>query len=85
MACGVYYLWDGERVVYVGASMNAEKRIRAHAYKGMPFIQAFFDPCDPADLRDRECAAIREFKPCLNEANTSQACDIREGAIGAQQ
>lgn len=68
-ACGVYYLWDGERVLYVGASVNVQRRLGDHARAGVPFIQAFFDECDPTELQDRETAAIREFKPCLNENN----------------
>lgn len=69
MGCGVYYLWDGERVLYVGASVNVTARLYSHFYNGIPFIQAFYDPCTPAELRDKEAAAIKEFRPVLNEQN----------------
>lgn len=70
MACGVYYLWDGERVLYVGASLHVETRLRRHANEGLiPFIQAFFDACSPEELAGKECEAIREFRPVLNEHN----------------
>lgn len=68
--CGIYYLWDGERVVYVGQSKDVEKRLSQHAHRGTPFIQAFFDPCAPSELLDREAIAIREFRPVLNEQNS---------------
>ena len=65
MKSGIYYLWDGERVLYVGASIDVPSRLRVHA-RNIPFIQAFFDPCTPDQLGEREAAAIREFKPVLN-------------------
>lgn len=69
MACGVYYLWDGERVLYVGASTQVERRLASHARGDIPFIEAFFDQCAPEELKSRECAATKEFRPVLNEVN----------------
>jgi excinuclease UvrABC nuclease subunit len=70
MACGVYYLWDGECVLYVGASRDVERRLSQHAHNDVPFIQAFYDECAERELLDREAAAIREFRPKLNVLNT---------------
>lgn len=77
MACGVYYLWDGERVQYVGASRHVERRLSEHQRNGIPFIQAFYDECDPSELDDREAAAIREFRPVLNERNVHNCATIQ--------
>jgi excinuclease UvrABC nuclease subunit len=70
--CGIYYLWDGERVLYVGKSTNVRRRLREHARAEIPFIQAFFDPCTADELDSREMAAIREFRPTLNIRTTRE-------------
>ena len=67
--CGVYYLTDGLTVLYVGASVNVEARVRQHSQSDIDFSQVFVDQCTPDQLRDLECAAIREFKPPFNEMN----------------
>jgi len=62
---GVYYLWDGARVIYVGSSVNVEKRIRAHR-RNIDFAGYFCDPCEPSELPNKEAEAIKEFRPLLN-------------------
>jgi hypothetical protein len=65
--CGVYYLWDGAAVLYVGASSHVEKRIRQHVNQSdIDFCGYFCDPCAPEELRERELAAIAEFSPPYN-------------------
>ena len=68
--CGVYYLTDGLDVLYVGASRNVEARIRQHA-RNIDFSQVFVDQCEADQLPVMEAKAIREFRPPLNEANTT--------------
>jgi predicted GIY-YIG superfamily endonuclease len=68
--CGVYYLTDGLDVLYVGASRNVEARIRKHA-SSIDFAQVFVDQCSPDQLPVLEAKAIKEFRPPLNEANTT--------------
>jgi len=63
---GVYYLWDGAQVLYIGASINVERRLRQHR-RNIDFSGYFVDKCEESELRDREATAIREFKPKLNE------------------
>jgi hypothetical protein len=73
---GVYYLWDGSEVLYIGSSINVERRVAKHAYSGLDFAGYFCDPCRKRELRDREAAAIREFRPLLNE---QMVADLRGG------
>ena len=68
--CGVYYLTDGLDVIYVGCSINVERRIQHHA-STIDFSQVFVDQCEPHQLRDLEAKAIREFNPPLNEQSTT--------------
>ncbi len=42
---GVYYLTDGLDVLYVGKSVNVERRIRSHASR-IDFSQVFVDRCE---------------------------------------
>lgn len=63
--CGVYYLWDGERVLYVGASVNVERRVRQHA-DNIDFIGYFCDECKKEELNVEESRAIQLFRPILN-------------------
>lgn len=67
--CGVYYLWDGAEVLYVGQSTDVARRISEHRNheRGLDFAGYFVDECPAADLAVREATAIREFKPILNE------------------
>lgn len=67
--CGVYYLLDDNlAVIYVGASKNVKQRLSAHR-SNIRFDLYCYDECEESELRERECAAIRKFRPKLNEAN----------------
>jgi hypothetical protein len=76
---GVYYLWDGSEVLYIGASVNVERRIAQHASSGLDFAGYFCDQCAADELQDRESAAIREFRPALNERMTTIRADQTGG------
>ena len=65
--CGVYYLWDGAQVIYIGSSRNVPRRISKHRSSRLDFAGYFVDECKPEQLLDMEAAAIKEFKPILNE------------------
>lgn len=67
--CGVYYLWDGTQVLYIGCSKNIEGRISAHRRR-FDFAGYFIDKCEEGQLLDKEAQAIREFRPKYNIANT---------------
>lgn len=66
---GVYFLCRGEKVVYVGQSMNVFSRVAAHAARieGV-FDRAFYVPCCRALLNETERYWIRKLQPELNSA-----------------
>jgi predicted GIY-YIG superfamily endonuclease len=64
--CGVYYLWDGASVLYVGASTNVRARIQAHCRNGIDFCGYFCDECAEDQLHDLEQAAIMRYAPPFN-------------------
>lgn len=70
--CGVYYLWDGERVLYVGQSVNVEARVRQHRSAGIDFAGYFCDECNKSELNRLEAKAIIELRPKLNETRNLQ-------------
>ena len=63
---GIYYLWDGASVIYVGKALNVRKRIAQHRSTRLDFAGYFVDECEPSELNAREATAIEEFKPLLN-------------------
>jgi excinuclease UvrABC nuclease subunit len=64
--CGIYYLWDGAEVLYVGKSINVQKRIARHRSARLDFSGYFVDTCAPLELDRREAQAIAEFSPKHN-------------------
>lgn len=62
---GVYFLMDGEEVIYIGKSLNPFARIGAHVLE-KDFDGVFVLPVDEKDLTDYEGALIVYFKPRLN-------------------
>ncbi len=71
--CGVYYLWDGAVVIYVGQSTHIENRIASHRATRLDFAGYFVDEYPEQELNEREAKAIAEFKPKLNESSNLQA------------
>ena len=65
--CGIYYLWDGAAVLYVSSSRDVYARVAEHCRGGLDFCGFFFDACDPAEMPQKEAAAIREFDPPYNQ------------------
>jgi len=68
--CGVYYLFDGADVLYIGSSLDIGSRISAHR-RNIDFAGYFVDECRPEQLIELEVKAIQEFKPLLNECYVS--------------
>lgn len=70
-ASGVYFLLDGDEVVYVGQSVNVYSRIGQHT--GKRFDRYAFVPC-PIDALDRlESLYIHCLRPRLNGMQTNGA------------
>lgn len=61
---GIYFLLKGDVVVYVGQSMNVEKRVTAHRDKDFDSFRVI--PCEPSKLLHYEKRLIKYFKPMYN-------------------
>lgn len=75
----IYFLYDADRVVYVGCSGNPWDRIEAHREAGKAFDRAALlpDPLDRAAAADLEAALIKAMRPALNLAQVPGAsCDV---------
>jgi hypothetical protein len=65
--CGVYFLCDRHRVLYVGQSINVFGRIQAHAIEArVPFDRVFFVQMPEGELNEREKKFIHRFHPKFN-------------------
>lgn len=65
---GIYFLIDGEEVVYVGQSVNVFARISQHKSEGKKFERWCFLPCSAEQLHDTERRYIEAIAPALNQA-----------------
>ena len=64
LATGVYFLIDGNKVVYVGQSVNVYARIASHHSKA--FDRFAFIPCSREVLDNLESLYIHILRPPLN-------------------
>lgn len=64
--CGVYFLFDGNRIVYVGQSTNVLGRIGTHAQAGKKFDSFSYMEVEKDQLSEAELAYIQDFRPPLN-------------------
>lgn len=62
----IYALCRGEKVIYVGRSINVEKRIKAHTSKGFDSYK-ILARCDKKQSRKFEDAYIKMFNPEHNK------------------
>jgi hypothetical protein len=63
---GVYVLWDGIDVVYVGHSNHVMQRILQHAKRGLVFDTWSLIKCWPEDMLNLERQLIQKYQPPLN-------------------
>jgi hypothetical protein len=63
VVCGIYFLVRGERIVYVGQSTNALRRIMRHLDNGVAFDSFCINPCPKEDLDKMEAVYITAFYP----------------------
>lgn len=66
---GVYILYNGEEITYVGKSMNVLVRLASHASKGRAFTAYSVIPCLPDDLDAVETELINRLKPPQNKTH----------------
>lgn len=71
-ASGVYFLVDGDEIVYVGQSVNIYARIPQHHSK--QFDRYLYIPCEPKLLNALESLYIHCFQPKLNFTSEGVLC-----------
>jgi hypothetical protein len=64
---GVYFLFRGERIVYVGQSTNVRKRVDDHVRDAKSFDKVGYIPVPESDLDRVERFWINRLKPELNK------------------
>jgi len=69
---GVYYLYDGENLVYIGKTIQLPVRIAVHGLSNKQFDSYTFRPCSKDDMPRTEVYAISHHKPKYNKWNQSK-------------
>lgn len=65
--CGVYFLLEGKEIVYIGQSIDCQKRVGTHIKEtAKQFDRACFVPVDRESLNEVEATLIALFKPRHN-------------------
>lgn len=64
---GIYFLFDGDEIVYVGQSVDIMTRVGAHL-RDKVFDSFNYIECDLCDLNNLEATYILELKPKYNQA-----------------
>jgi hypothetical protein len=73
---GVYFLYEGDRLVYVGESLNVQRRLETHDHKGR-FDKVGVIACDSQHRRRLESFYIGLLDPPLNHQSTSYSLKTR--------
>lgn len=68
---GVYFLYQGAVLQYIGQSVNVLARAGSHIAEGKEFDSFTFIRCERDDLDALEIACIKMFRPALNVANAA--------------
>jgi excisionase family DNA binding protein len=79
-ASGIYFLCDGEEVVYVGQSVDVYSRVLQHR-RSKQFDRVFWWPVPASELDKIEGAFIRTLKPRLNGPGPL-TCEATMNAVG---
>lgn len=64
--CGIYFLKQGDEIVYVGKSVNVHKRVWA-GHRDKVFDDYDIEECSREELRKREVCWIRKLEPLYNK------------------
>lgn len=71
--CGIYFLWDGGIVVYVGQSHDLTQRVCQHIQEGVKrFSAASFIFCRPHELDKLERHYIEKMAPKYNQCRLAK-------------
>lgn len=79
---GVYFLFDGENLVYVGQSACPECRVRSHR-RSKTFDRAFVLRCPKSELDSTEAYFIGLFSPKYNGGDLIPRLTISRAARNA--
>ena len=75
--CGIYFLIKHSAIVYIGKSVNIEKRIKQHKQNGAYDFDSYsiieYDESSPFTLSAMEEAYIRHFEPKYNKKIKAEA------------
>jgi hypothetical protein len=67
---GVYFLWRGPKLLYIGHSLNVSLRVGQHAYFGKKFTRSTYEPCHCHQTRSAEAHYVLRYEPPLNLTRT---------------
>jgi hypothetical protein len=70
--CGVYFLIQDSRIVYIGQSVNVHARLADHWNGEKRFDRVYWVRCAQRDLAPLEAAYIAQFNPPLNKVQPSR-------------
>lgn len=70
MEPGVYFLWWGPALVYIGQSQNVGVRVGQHRYFNKPFTRATYERINEHWIKHRECGYVQHYEPPLNLTRT---------------
>jgi len=74
--CGVYFLIEGEKIVYVGQSVEVTARVTSHMKdRNKVFDRAAYIPVPEERLDEVELFWIRALRPEFNRMGLQKACD----------
>jgi hypothetical protein len=76
---GIYFLFDGEDLVYVGQSNNVLSRVQTHAAKSVQFDRYAVVECQLNELNELEGKYITQYKPKLNKR---MPCEYSDNLLG---
>ena len=68
---GIYFLYNGDELIYIGQSRSILSRIGQHVKGGKSFDSYTFVECDEEDLDSMEAGYIKHYHPSMNVAGAN--------------
>ena len=82
---GVYFLLDGEVVVYIGQSTDIHTRIKSHELEGeKKYDSVYFIECPKRNLKTLEMNMIIRYDPKYNIQGSGKAKKIKQYLKGGR-
>ena len=64
--CYIYFLYDGDDVVYIGQATCLRTRLKSHV-KDKTFDRVSFEYCKLSDVLEKESSYINQYRPKYNK------------------